>query len=67
MKLFVVILVISVSVANCQFSPFRTIFEKLHEGPPPPLVQYRNNIHMKYIEQKLDHFDESEKRTWRMV
>lgn len=67
MKVLALLLAIYLIEVNGQFSPFRKIFQKLHEEPPPPVPVFRNNINMNYIEQKLDHFDPNEKRTWQMV
>ncbi|CAD7093607.1 unnamed protein product [Hermetia illucens] len=66
MKVLALLLAIYLIEVNGQFSPFRKIFQKLHEEPPPPVPVFRNNINMNYIEQKLDHFDLNEKRTWQM-
>lgn len=45
---------------------FVNIFNRLHKDPGPE-VKARANVVTDYIEQKLDHFDESETRTWQMV
>ncbi|XP_037942623.1 uncharacterized protein LOC119675488 [Teleopsis dalmanni] len=45
---------------------FLESFKKLHRGPPIVETQSRAIIETKWIEQKLDNFDESESRTWQM-
>lgn len=47
---------------------FQRTFKKLHEEPPLLTSQSRaDEVQTLWIEQKLDHFDEAETRTWQMV
>ena len=49
-------------------SAFLKIFNELHQDPlatQSPVK--RANVQTLWIEQKLDHFDENETRTWKMV
>ncbi|EDV98621.1 GH22290 [Drosophila grimshawi] len=46
---------------------FQRTFKQLHGEPPLPANQNRADVvQTLWIEQKLDHFDESETRTWQM-
>lgn len=45
---------------------FTTAFTNLHKDPGPQETT-RAHIETNWIEQKLDHFDEKENRTWQMV
>ena len=47
-------------------SIFNKIFALLHKEPTPPLPKTRAIINTKWIEQKLDHFNGSDTRTWNM-
>lgn len=47
---------------------FQRTFQQLHEEPPMLTAQSRADaVQTLWIEQKLDHFDETETRTWQMV
>lgn len=45
------------------------IFQKLHKEPPPPEITKgtEDNVGEFWVEQKLDHFDRKNNRTWFMV
>lgn len=45
---------------------FLNIFNARHKEPGPQ-AKARVNVVTSYIEQKLDHFDDKETRTWQMV
>ncbi|XP_046804332.1 putative serine protease K12H4.7 isoform X2 [Lucilia cuprina] len=45
---------------------FVKIFNELHKDPAPQQVNTRANVKTLWIEQKLDHFDANETRTWQM-
>ena len=46
---------------------FEHSFNMLHKEPPPPESKSRANVQTLWIEQKLNHFDNSETKTWQMV
>lgn len=46
---------------------FVKTLRNLHRGPPELPVTKRANIVTEWIEQKLDHFNEEDTRTWQMV
>lgn len=51
-------------------SHFYRTFNKLHQEPPPPEPSISGRIldvKTNWINQKLDHFDESNDKTWKMV
>ncbi|XP_030239775.1 putative serine protease K12H4.7 [Drosophila navojoa] len=60
-----VLLALGLSQANGNI--FERTFKKLHREPFDPINQNRDDtVQTLWIEQKLDHFDESETRTWQM-
>ncbi|XP_054726720.1 putative serine protease K12H4.7 [Anastrepha obliqua] len=70
--LAVIALLNAVSTENELQSKDATIFERtfktLHGEPPPPEPVSRNRANIQYlwIEQKLDHFNDTETRSWQM-
>ncbi|XP_030374872.1 putative serine protease K12H4.7 [Scaptodrosophila lebanonensis] len=61
------LLLLGLTQALARDSIFKRTFQKLHEEPPLPLKQARDDtVETLWIEQKLDHFDENEIRTWQM-
>lgn len=60
---------------NLQFSSYHSgfggyeIFQKLHQEPPPPEITQGTEDYVGeyWVEQKLDHFDRKNNRTWSMV
>lgn len=46
---------------------FIRTLKKLQRGPPEQIVHNKADIKTEWITQKLDHFDESETKTWEMV
>ena len=41
--------------------------KKLYRGPPEEQLTRRANVETKWITQKLDHFDDTNQKTWQMV
>lgn len=51
-------------------SHFYRTFNKLHQEPPPPEPSDTGrllDVNTEWITQKLDHFDETNDKTWQMV
>jgi len=47
---------------------FQQTFKQLHQEPPLPTNQNRADVvQTLWIEQKLDHFNDADKRSWKMV
>lgn len=61
-------LLIALGLSQANGNIFQRTFQKLHEEPPLLTSQSRaDEVQTLWIEQKLDHFDEGETRTWQMV
>ncbi|XP_013105194.2 putative serine protease K12H4.7 [Stomoxys calcitrans] len=61
----IAIAVVAKALEEEKATAFVTIFNKLHKEPGPE-IKARANVETLHIEQKLDHFDENETRTWQM-
>ncbi|XP_020814042.1 putative serine protease K12H4.7 [Drosophila serrata] len=67
MKFWLGITLALLALAQSNGSIFERTFKRLHEEPEQPATQNRADIvQTLWIEQKLDHFDASETRTWQM-
>lgn len=64
-KEFVLVITLIVGLATAS-NVFSRTFNELHEDPGPQTAG-RIWVPTKWIEQKLDHFNASETRTWQMV
>uniref|UniRef100_A0A1L8EGF3 Putative serine protease n=1 Tax=Haematobia irritans TaxID=7368 RepID=A0A1L8EGF3_HAEIR len=53
------------AIEDQEIKAFQNIFNRLHKEPGPE-IKARANVVTLTIEQKLDHFDENETRTWNM-
>jgi len=68
MKFWLGIALALLALSQTRGSTVERIFKRLHEEPPLPTTQNRaDEVQTLWIEQKLDHFNESETRTWQMV
>lgn len=63
--------VLAVVLADGSSSHFRKTFNRLHQEPPPPPASPNlgraAKVDIKYIAQKLDHYDKENAKTWEMV
>nr|XP_016940142.1 putative serine protease K12H4.7 [Drosophila suzukii] len=67
MKFWLGIALALLALSQTSGSTVERIFKRLHEEPPLPTTQNRaDEVQTLWIEQKLDHFNESETRTWQM-
>ncbi|XP_037728852.1 putative serine protease K12H4.7 [Drosophila subpulchrella] len=67
MKFWLGIAVALLALSQTRGSAVERIFKRLHEEPPIQTTQNRaDEVQTLWIEQKLDHFNESETRTWQM-
>ncbi|XP_030556353.1 putative serine protease K12H4.7 [Drosophila novamexicana] len=63
----VTLVLLALGLVQANGNIFQRTFNKLHGEPPVPANQNRaDEVQTLWIEQKLDHFDESETRTWQM-
>lgn len=68
MKLWLGISLALLALGQTHGSIFERTFKRIHEEPPLPTTQNRADVvQTLWIEQKLDHFDPAETRTWQMV
>eukprot|EP00099_Drosophila_melanogaster_P013078 NP_001287406.1 uncharacterized protein Dmel_CG3734, isoform B [Drosophila melanogaster] len=67
MKLWLGISLALLALGQTHGSIFERTFKRIHEEPPLPTTQNRADVvQTLWIEQKLDHFDPEETRTWQM-
>ncbi|EDW14838.2 LOW QUALITY PROTEIN: uncharacterized protein Dmoj_GI23098 [Drosophila mojavensis] len=63
----VIITLLALGFSQANGNIFERTFKKLHEEPYVPTNQNRaDEVQTLWIEQKLDHFNDSETRTWQM-
>ncbi|EDW83811.1 uncharacterized protein Dwil_GK13807 [Drosophila willistoni] len=64
---FALILAVTLLAQAKGDSIFQHTFKKLHSEPPVPVNQQRvDQVETLWIEQKLDHFNDEDTRTWQM-
>ncbi|XP_017085009.2 putative serine protease K12H4.7 [Drosophila eugracilis] len=67
MKFWLGISLALLALGQSHGSIFERTFKRIHEEPPLPSNQNRADVvQTLWIEQKLDHFDSAETRTWQM-
>ncbi|XP_043863436.1 putative serine protease K12H4.7 isoform X2 [Drosophila mojavensis] len=63
----VILTLLAIGFSQANGNIFERTFKKLHEEPYVPTNQNRaDEVQTLWIEQKLDHFNDSETRTWQM-
>ncbi|XP_064550582.1 putative serine protease K12H4.7 [Drosophila montana] len=63
----VTLVLLALGLVQANRNIFQRTFNQLHGEPPVPANQNRaDEVQTLWIEQKLDHFNESETRTWQM-
>ncbi|XP_055921970.1 putative serine protease K12H4.7 [Eupeodes corollae] len=66
-RITTIVAILVVTTSSCYSSSmYERTFNLLHQEPPPPPSTSRFDVATRWIEQKLDQFNESDARTWKM-